>query len=138
MAESSIKSSIYHDVTHFGVRITVGLIFIMHSLGKFEPGFVEFMSQQGIPVEMQFPIALAEFVPGILLIIGGLTRISASLLSIVMLGAIFSVKGAQAFTGRGGAEFEILLLSVCIVIAVIGPGRISVSQALKKIPRFLQ
>ena len=138
MAESSIKSSIYHDVTHFGVRITVGLIFIMHSLGKFEPGFVEFMSQQGIPAEMQFPIALAEFVPGILLIIGGLTRISASLLSIVMLGAIFSVKGAQAFTGRGGAEFEILLLSVCIVIAVIGPGRISVSQALKKIPRFLQ
>lgn len=138
MAESSIKSSIFHDVAHFGVRITVGLIFIMHSLGKFEPGFVEFMSQQGMPVEMQFPIALAEFVPGILLIIGGLTRISASLLSIVMLGAIFSVKGAQAFTGRGGAEFEILLLSVCIVIGVVGPGRISVSQALKKVPRFLQ
>jgi len=72
----------------------------MHSLGKFEPGFLGFLERLGLPPEMQFPIALAEFVPGILLIIGGLTRISASILAIVMLGAIFVVKGAENFTGR--------------------------------------
>jgi putative oxidoreductase len=87
---------------------------------------------------MQIPIALAEFVPGILLIIGGLTRISASLLSIVMLGAIFVVKGAQNLTGQGGVELDLLLLASLLVIIVIGPGRISVSHALKKVPRFLQ
>lgn len=87
---------------------------------------------------MQIPIALAEFVPGVLLIIGGLTRISASLLSIVMLGAIFMVKGAQSLTGKGGVELDLLLLAGCLVIIVIGPGRISVSYILKKVPRFLQ
>ena len=100
MTESVIRHTLFHDITHFGVRITVGLIFIMHSLGKFEPGFLGFLERLGLPPEMQFPIALAEFVPGILLIIGGLTRISASILAIVMLGAIFVVKGAENFTGR--------------------------------------
>ena len=138
MTESVIRQTIFHDAAHFGVRITVGLIFVMHSLGKFEPGFLGFLEKLGLPPEMQFPIALAEFVPGVLLMIGGLTRISASLLAIVMLGAIFVVKGAEKFTGQGGAELEILLLASCLVIVVIGPGRISISHILKKVPRFLQ
>ena len=138
MAETLIRQTILHDVAHFGVRITIGLIFVMHSLGKFDPGFGGFLTKQGLPPEMQIPIALAEFVPGILLIIGGLTRISASLLSIVMLGAIFVVKGAQNLTGQGGVELDLLLLAPLRVIIVIGPGRISASHALKKVPRFLQ
>jgi len=48
-----------------------------------------------LPVEMQIPIALAELILGILLIIGVLSRLSASLLSIIMPGAIIHVKGAQ-------------------------------------------
>lgn len=138
MAETVIRQTILHDVAHFGVRVTIGLIFIMHSLGKFEPGFAERLPNMGLPPEMQIPIALAELVPGILLIVGGLTRISASLLSIVMLGAIFLVKGAQSFTGRGGTELDIILLAGCLVTIVIGPGRISVSYVLRKVPRFLQ
>lgn len=35
------------------------------------------ITHMGIPAEMQIPIALAEFIPGILLLIGVLTRISA-------------------------------------------------------------
>ena len=138
MAETVIRQLILHDVTHFGVRVTIGMIFIMHPLGKFGPGFAENLPNMGLPAEMQIPIALAEFVPGVLLIIGGLTRISASLLSIVMLGAIFMVKEAQSLTGKGGVELDLLLLAGCLVIIVIGPGRISVSYILKKVPRFLQ
>ena len=138
MAETAIRQSIFHDVAHFGVRVTVGLIFIMHSFGKFEPGFLGFLEKLGLPPEMQIPIALAEFVPGVLLTIGGLTRISAMVLSVVMLGAIFVVKGAEKFTGQGGTELDILLLAGCLVIIVIGPGRISISYILKKVPRFLQ
>ena len=134
----AIKPSIFHDVAHFGVRITIGMIFVMHSLGKFEPGFLGFLERLGLPPEMQFPIALAEFVPGVLLMIGGLTRISSALLAVVMLGAIFVVKGAEKFTGQGGTELDILLLAGCLVIAVIGPGRISASYILRKVPRFLQ
>mgnify|MGYP002814068157 FL=1 len=133
-----IRNSIFQDITHFGIRIVIGAIFIAHSLGKFEPDFVGFLGKMGLPPEMQIPIALAELIPGILLIIGSLTRISCSLLSIVILGAIFLAKGATSFSGRGGVEFEILILAVCLSMIVLGPGRISLSYILKKVPRFLQ
>ena len=138
MTDAKFRENKLHDVVHFGVRAVVGTIFIAHSLGKFNPGFVGFLNQIGIPVEMQFFIALAEFVPGILLIIGILTRISASILSIIMLGAIFHVKHAANLTGQGGYELELLLLVSVLSIIVAGPGRASLSNIVKKIPRFLQ
>ena len=138
MAEADIKQSILHDITHFGVRLSVGVIFIVHSIGKFEPGFADFISSKGMPPEMQIPIALAELIPGILLIIGVLSRISASLLAVIMIGAIFVIKGATSLTGQGGVEFDVILLAACLVIIVIGPGRISLSYIIKKIPRAIQ
>ncbi len=138
MTDAKFRENKLHDVVHFGVRAVVGTIFIAHSLGKFNPGFVGFLNQIGIPAEMQFFIALAEFVPGILLIIGILTRISASILSIIMLGAIFHVKHASNLTGQGGYELELLLLISVLSIIVVGPGRVSLSDFVKKIPRFLQ
>jgi putative oxidoreductase len=138
LTEAKFRESKLHDIIHFGVRVVVGTIFIAHSLGKFNPGFVGFLNQIGIPAEMQFFIALGEFVPGILLIIGVLTRISASILSIVMLGAIFHVKHAANLTGQGGFELDLLLLVSNLSIIVAGPGRVSLSHIIKKIPRFLQ
>ena len=87
---------------------------------------------------MQIPLALAETVPGILLIIGVLTRISASLLSIIMMGAIFYVKQASNLTGERAYELDLILLASCVVIIVAGPSRVSISHIAKKIPRFLQ
>ena len=128
-----------HDAAQMGMRAAVGVIFIVHGFGKFgNPGFGGWISSMGIPAEMQIPIALAEFVPGVLLLIGVLTRISASLISIVMLGAIFFVKGASSLTGEHGYELDLILLAACLVVIVAGPGRISLSYLLKKIPRVLQ
>tara|TARA_B100001146_G_scaffold107880_1_gene95401 strand:- start:13 stop:429 length:417 start_codon:yes stop_codon:yes gene_type:complete len=134
-----LSTSKLHDVAHMGMRATIGVIFIVHGFGKFgNPGFGGWISSMGIPAEMQIPIALAEFIPGIFLIFGIFTRISSSLLSIVMLGAIFLVKGASSLTGEGGYELDLILLAACLVIIVSGPGRISVSHIIKKIPRVLQ
>jgi putative oxidoreductase len=128
-----------HDIAHMGLRASIGIIFIVHGFGKFgNPGFGGWISSMGIPAEMQIPIALAEFVPGILLLIGVLTRLSGLLLAIVMLGAIFLVKGASNLTGDGGYEFDLILLATSLVIIASGPGRISISHLIKKIPRFLQ
>ena len=134
-----LSRSKLHDVAHMGMRATIGVIFIVHGFGKFgNPGFGGWISSMGIPAEMQIPIALAEFIPGIFLIFGIFTRISSSLLSIVMLGAIFLVKGASSLTGEGGYELDLILLAACLVIIVSGPGRISISHIIKKIPRVLQ
>ena len=134
-----LSRSKLHDVAHMGMRATIGVIFIVHGFGKFgNPGFGGWISSMGIPAEMQIPIALAEFIPGIFLIFGIFTRISSGLLSIVMLGAIFLVKGASSLTGEGGYELDLILLAACLVIIVSGPGRISISHLIKKIPRVLQ
>ena len=116
----------------------MGMIFIIHGYSKFgNDGFVGWISSMGIPGELAIIIALAEVVPGILLIIGVLNRISASIISIIMVGAIFHVKGTQSIAGEKGIELDLILLAVALVIIVAGPGRISLSQIIKKSPRYL-
>ncbi len=138
MADAKLRESRLHDITHFGIRAAIAVIFIVNGSGKFAPGFTGFLTNIGLPVEMQIPIALAEVVSGILLLVGVLTRISASLLSIIALGAIFYVKKASNLTGEGGYQIDLILLAGCLAIIVAGPGRVSISHIAKKIPRFLQ
>ena len=137
MTTSEIKEKFLNDVVFMGLRSALGVIFIVHGISKFNPGFSNFLTNIGIPLEMQIPIALAELVPGILLIIGVLSRLSVSLLSIIILGAIFHVKGAQSLTGDMGVELDLTLLASSLVIMITGPGRISLAHIVKKLPRCL-
>ena len=137
MADAKIQEGRLHDITHFGIRAAIAVIFIVNASGKFNPGFAEWLVSIGVPAEMQIPIALAELVSGTLLLVGVLSRISASLLSIILLGAIFYVKKASNLTGEGGYQIDLILLAACLAMIAIGPGRISVSHLTKKIPRAL-
>ena len=138
MTDASLKQSIYHDATNFGMRITIGVIFIVHGYGKIgNEGFAGWLPTLGIPAEMQMLIALAEIIPGIVLIIGVLSRVAASIIAIIMVGAIFHVKGAGSLTGDGAVEFDLILLAAALVIIVAGPGRMSIAHAIRKIPRPL-
>ena len=137
LTTSEIKEKILNDVVFMGLRSAIGVIFIVHGIGKFNPGFSDFLSNIGLPPEMQIPIALAELVSGILLLVGVLSRLSASLLCIIMLGAIFHVKGVQSLTGDMGVEFELILLASSLVIIIAGPGRISFAHIIKKLPRCI-
>ena len=136
--DANLSQNKLHDIANMGMRAAIGVIFIVHGTGKFNEGFVGFLTGGlGLPAEMQIPIALAEMVPGILLLIGICTRMSASLLAIVMLCAIFFVKQAGSLTGERGFEFDLILLASCLVVIVAGPGRVSISHVIKKLPRWL-
>ena len=137
MATSEIKEKILNDIVFLGLRSTLGAIFIIHGIAKFNPGFSNFLTNIGIPVEMQIPIALAELVPGVFLILGIFSRLSSVTITIIMLGAIFLVKGAQSLTGDKGVEFDLILLAVSLLVMITGPGRISLAHVIKKIPRYL-
>ena len=137
MTTAEIKEKFLNDVVFVGLRSAIGVIFILHGISKFSPGFAENLPNMGLPAEMAIPIALAELIPGILLVSGVLSRLSASLISIIMLGAIFMVKGAQSITGKGGVELDLILLASALVIMIAGPGKISIAQIIKKIPRCL-
>ena len=138
MAEAGVKQSVFNDAANWGLRATIGVIFIVHGYAKIgNEGFAGWLPTLGIPAEMQLLIAAAEIVPGIFLIIGVLSRISAAVLAIIMVGAIFHVKGAASLTGDGGVELDLILLAASLVVIVAGPGRASLSHVVKKIPRFL-
>ena len=137
MTTAEIKEKILNDVVFIGLRSAVGVIFILHGISKLDPGFANNLPNMGLPAEMAIPIALAELIPGILIVLGVFSRLSASLISIIMLGAIFMVKGAQSITGKGGVELDLILLASVLVIMIVGPGRISLAQIIKKLPRCL-
>ena len=138
LTEATFRENKLVDITHFGIRAAIAIIFIVNGSGKLNPGFIGFLTNIGLPVEMQIPIALAEVISGILILVGVLTRISASLLSIIALGAIFYVKKASNLTGEGGYQIDLIILAACLAIIAIGPGRISIAHLIKKIPRALQ
>ncbi len=88
---------------------------------------------------MQLPIALAEFIGGIFLITGVLTRITGIIFSIILFGTIFHIRGIDKFfISQGGFEWDLMMLAVALTIIAVGPGRISISHLIKKIPRCLQ
>ena len=72
--EATLKGNVLHDITHWGISASIGAIFIVHSLKKFDPSWQEWLISMGIPPELQLPIALAEFIGGILLVVGVLTQ----------------------------------------------------------------
>jgi len=139
LAEAKFRENKLHDITHWGIRAAIGAIFLVHSIKKFDPSWESWLvDTAGLPPEMRLPIALAEFIGGIFLITGVLTRITASIFSIIILGAIFHIRWEKGFfISEGGWEWDLIMLAAVLSIIVAGPGRISISHITKKIPRFL-
>jgi putative oxidoreductase len=115
------------------IRILAGITFMAHGLPKFEDiiGTQGFFGNIGLPPELVLPIGLLEVIGGIFLIVGLLTRISAALLIIDMIGAIVLVKLPDGFVG--GYELELLLIAISVSLLLTGPGRMSIEyDALKR------
>ena len=138
MVDATLRTHKLHDLSHFGLRISVGVLLMVHSLGKFDSGTGGFFSSIGLPSEMVPLIGLLELLGGALLVAGVLTRIAASLVAIEMLIIMVYVKKLQSFSGKNGLELELLIFVVMLTVIVLGPGRISISHLVKKIPRFVQ
>src|ERR1700756_250466 len=127
MVDAALRTHKLHDLSHFGLRISVGVLFIVHSLGKFDSASGGFFSSMGLPSEMALLIGLLELIGGILLITGVLTRIAGSLLAIEMLVIMVYLKKLQSFSGKSGLELELLIFVILLTVIVLGPGKISIS-----------
>ena len=138
--EATLKENKWHDLTHWGIRAALGVTFLVHSLKKFDPSWQGWLvDTAGLPPEMQLPIALAEFLGGIFLLTGVLTRITGAVFSVILLGAIFHIRFENGFfISEGGWEWDMIMLAVALTIIAAGPGKISISHLVKRIPRFLQ
>ena len=139
LESSQNKKSIFQDLTFFGIRLSVGMVFLMAGYFKLaNPDILKQMVAMGLPVEFTTMVSLGEFLAGIFLMMGILTRISSIVTSLIMLGIVFHVKWSAGYFGQNGWEFDVVLLSVLLVFIVFGPKRISLMYVLKKTPKCLK
>jgi len=74
--------------------------------------------------------ALAEFLGGILVFFGALTRIGALAVAATMLVAILGVHWGAFFANNRGIEFPFALLGIAITLIITGGGQASVDRLL--------
>jgi uncharacterized membrane protein YphA (DoxX/SURF4 family) len=121
-------------------RVAVGLIFMAHGIQKFQGGITGvagFFNSLGIPAPQFFAwiVALIETFGGAALVLGIFTRISALLLSVVMVVAIITVKikvGLIAPMAQGaGMELDLALLAGLLSLVLQGSGIFSLEERIR-------
>lgn len=121
------------------LRLVLGLTMFWHGWKKFDAGldgtegFFDFL---GIPAPGFFAVvvALLELVGGLLILAGLLTRLVALLFIIELLVAVIRYKYGEdiGFIGAetAGAELDWALIAGFVVLALGGPGRVSLDDRL--------
>ncbi|WP_268542018.1 DoxX family protein [Candidatus Nitrosotenuis cloacae] len=139
LTQSIAKSEMRFDVAYLGIKAAVGTIFVAYGLQKFDPVWRELLIGFGLPPELQIPIALAETIGGIALIIGVLTRVTGAIFGIILVDAIFHIRWEKGFfIAQGGWDYDLALLAMVALIMVVGAGRISISSHMKRLPSLLR
>lgn len=127
-----------HEIVYWGIRASLGVIFFVYGLQKFDPIWKQHLVNFGLPPELQIPIALAETVGGIFLIVGFMTRITGVIFSVILLDAIFHIRWENGFfIAQGGWDYDLALLAMTLLVIVTGAGKIS-ANSLLSIPKTLQ
>lgn len=141
-----------NDFTLTILRLVLGIVFFAHgaqkTLGWFGgygfSGTMKFFTQVAhIPAPLAFLAICAEFLGGLGLIVGLLTRVAAFGITCNMLVAIFAVHLPNGlfmnWTGQQkgeGFEYHLLVLAITVTLMIRGAGALSVDHALAEKSRF--
>jgi putative oxidoreductase len=128
------------------LRLVLGIVFFAHGAQKtfgwfggsgFSGTMAFFTGAMHIPAPFAFLAIAAEFLGGLGLLLGFVTRIAALGIGVTMLVAIVTVNSAVGFfmnwfgTQRGeGYEYHLLVLAMTTFLMIRGAGAFSVDRAL--------
>jgi putative oxidoreductase len=119
------------------LRLLLGVVFVMHGSQKLlggggVAGFAGVLNKMGIEphVPLAWVVAITEFVGGICVFLGFLTRFWAAGLAIDMAVALFKVHLANGFfISKNGFELVLTLGILALAVVFMGPGAPSVDRA---------
>jgi len=124
------------------LRLALAIVMIAHGSQKVlglwgGPGFKQFIAGN-TPFSFMKPTwlwlgaaALSEFVGGILVGLGFLTRVGAFFVGCVMVTAIAGVHWPNGlFSANRGYEYPMALLGIVLALLISGGGQLSVDKAL--------
>lgn len=131
------------DVALLIVRLMLAAVFIIHGGQKLlgwmggsgVKGTVEMVGKSGVLPAHRTALAwlaiLSEFGGGVLVLLGLLTPLAASLIISVMLVAIKTVHFKNGWlNGNRGVEFNLSLVTLALALVLMGGGAISLDQVL--------
>jgi putative oxidoreductase len=115
------------------LRVALGAIMVAHGYSKVFGGLhhhAQFVASLGIPGWLGYVSAFAEFLGGILLIVGFLTRLAALAVCIDLVVAIGKVHWKNGLIGanRGGYEFPLALAVIAFALIFYGGGPIAIDH----------
>jgi putative oxidoreductase len=118
------------------VRLALGIIFFMHGGQKVLGWFggqgltatVQMMSAN-LPAVLAYMVAFGELLGGIALIVGFLSRLAASGILIIMIGAVVTVHGKNGFFLQNqGYEYNLALIAMSLAVVLGGSGCIALDS----------
>jgi putative oxidoreductase len=133
----------YRDYGPLGLRIALGLVMMGHGAQKLFGAFgggglsetAGFFDQIGIVPGLFWAIVVAvvETFGGLLVFVGLLTRVASALIAITMFVAMVWVHLPNGFfLANRGIEFTLVLVSMGVALAVMGPGALAADAMAKK------
>ncbi|MGE5400113.1 MAG: DoxX family protein [Ignavibacteriales bacterium] len=121
------------------LRIILGIIFFAHGSQKVLGLFggkglgatvLAFSTNLNIPPFLIYLAAFTEFLGGLLLILGLLTRIASAGIVIDMAVAIIQIHLKNGFFNPAGIEFPLALLIIAFCVFLYGAGKYSIDSTL--------
>ena len=121
------------------LRIVLGVAMIYHGYGKVVPGslhgnvtapiehFSGFVASMGLPRWLGYASALTEFVGGILVLVGLLTRFAAFFITINM---AFAIALVTRHHGYAGSEEPLALLAIALMLLFYGAGAVALDRKI--------
>jgi putative oxidoreductase len=116
------------------LSLVLGAIMIGHGYPKVFGGLshhAQFVSSLGLPGWLAYLSAAAEFLGGILLIVGLLTRCASLAILIDISVAIAKVHWKNGLMGKGGYEFTLALAVMAFALIFFGAGPIALDNIRK-------
>ena len=126
------SSTVTRDLALLVLRVALGAIFIAHGGEKLFwsgiAGTTESFVQMGVimPAITAPAVAAVELFGGLALVAGLLTRLAASGIAVVMLGAMLIVHLPAGFFVPDGIEFVLMNFAAALALALMGGGHYSV------------